>query len=90
MDIGDRVVYIENGEIDLRRDAGTLIAWGETSLSGRPAMAEVLFDDGETWTVNSDELKPLVDRQLQSPFHLHFGCTQDPCPSHNSNRGNEG
>lgn len=78
MDIGDRVVYVLNDEIDLTRDAGTLIAWDE---GFDQQYARVQFDDGEDWTVPRLDLKPLVEKRSEpEPMHLHFGCSENPCP----------
>lgn len=80
MDVGDRVVYVLNDEIDLDRDAGTVVAFEE--VLHHPV---VEFDDGYKTAVNPDELKKLVEkRPKQTAMHLHFGCSEDPClwPGH--------
>lgn len=77
MDIGDRVVYVLNDEIDLARDAGTITSWEDCDQE----CPRVTFDDGEVLTVDRTDLRRLVEkRPTQKPLHLHFGCSQDPCP----------
>jgi hypothetical protein len=81
MDIGDRVVYVLNDEIDLNRDVGTIASWEDLEQH----WPQVLFADGETLTVDRCDLKPLVEKTPpQKPMHLHFGCSEDPCrwPGH--------
>lgn len=82
MDIGDRVVYVLNDEIDLARDAGEIIAWDE---GFEQQYARVAFDNGEDWTVPRGALKLLIEKQApQKSSHLYFGCTETPCswPGH--------
>lgn len=77
MDVGDRVVYVLNDTIDLNRDAGTIVGWDECEQE----CPRVLFDDGDTYTVDRSELKVLHEkRSIQQPMHLHFGCAETPCP----------
>jgi hypothetical protein len=63
MDVGDRVVYTANNEIDLNRDLGSILGFSSSEWA-RP-MVEVYFDDGEAWTVDREDLKPLVDKHPQ-------------------------
>jgi hypothetical protein len=60
MDVGDRVVYTANHEIDLNRDTGSILSFKSSACT--PEMVDVHFDDGEVWTVDRDDLKPLVDK----------------------------
>lgn len=83
-------MYTANSEIDLTRDAGRILYWDNGPYPNVNSYAAVLFDDGETWTVSRDELKPLVDKKPPQNTHLHFGCIDNSCPEHNSNRENEG
>lgn len=81
MDIGDRVVYVLNDEIDLGRDVGTIVGWEDE----HPKLPRVHFDDGDTYTVDLSDLKLLRGtRLIQKPMHLHFGCYENPCswPGH--------
>lgn len=77
MDIGDRVVYVLNDEIDLSRDAGTIVGWDDCAQE----CPRVLFEDGDILTVDRVDLKLLIEKQPpQKPMHLHFGCNTNPCP----------
>lgn len=70
-------MYVLNDEIDLNRDIGTVVGW-DTCEQECP---RVSFDDGEVHTVDRTEVKLLVEKQSkQTPMHLHFGCSQNPCP----------
>ena len=70
MDVGDRVVYVLNDQIDLNRDAGTIVGWDECDQN----CPRVLFEDGDVYTVDRSELKVLVEeRPNQQTMHLHFG-----------------
>lgn len=88
MDVGDRVVYIQNHEIDLNRDLGTIVGQDV----GRYRDFRVLFDDGKVWTVEYTDIKPLVDKRppQKEMLHGHFGCLTYPCPIHNSTSDKEG
>lgn len=77
MDVGDRVVYVLNDEIDLNRDAGTIVGWDECDQE----CPRVLFDDDNCFTVDRTDLKVLVEKKpKQAMLHGHFGCLQTPCP----------
>jgi hypothetical protein len=77
MDVGDRVVYVLNDQIDLNRDVGTIVGWA----TDEPDSPRVLFDDGDVGIVGRADLMLLVEkRPVQKPMHLHFGCSENPCP----------
>lgn len=86
MDIGDQVLYIFNDEIDLDRDQGKIIAWSETT----PDFFQVWFADGFVGPIHKDDLRRIKTSQEKRMEHGFFGCLQNPCPQHNSNRENEG
>jgi hypothetical protein len=83
MNVGDRVVYVLNDQINLNRDCGTVVGLGESASD----CCWVLFDDGAAYEVDQIDLRPLVDLR---PVHGHFGCLEDPCPVHNSTSDDEG
>lgn len=75
MQPGDRVIYLANQDVRLDRDLGTVTG---LDYQGNPV---VEFDDGWVTAVDLFEIKLFVDRQpKEKPFHLHFGCSEDPCP----------
>jgi hypothetical protein len=84
MDIGDRVLYIANGEIDLQRDLGTILDFNEG-----PWGPTVAFDDGFIGAINKTELRRVVTRQESMAHHGYFGCLTDPCSLH-STKGKAG
>lgn len=79
MKIGDRVIYVENDPVVLGRDTGTV-----TDVDHVSGTLYVYFDDGLTAPVDEDDVRPLKESAplKQEPFHLHFGCGDDPCPQH--------
>lgn len=81
MQIGDRVIYVENDPVVLGRDTGTI-----TDVYHASGVLLVFFDDGMTLEVDGNDVRPLKEsatpRLEQDSFHLHFGCGDDPCPMH--------
>lgn len=84
MQIGDRVLYTQNGEIDFARDLGTIVDFEE--ILHDPV---VRFDDGYQGPIPKEDLMRVVTRQESLANHGYFGCLTDPCPVH-STKENEG
>lgn len=86
MDIGDQVLYIFNGEIDLDRDLGKITDW----LEEQPDFFTVRFADGFEGPIPRDDLRRVVTPHEKRMHHGYFGCLDSPCPVHHSTSQNEG